>query len=115
MKNNPCTIITGLNTLFNAMMNHPDFAAVPFKQLRITVAGGMALQKPVALRWKELTGCQLNEGYGLTESSPVLSINPLGEKMQLGTIGIPLPSTDMRIADDAGDALATGRNWGDTG
>jgi len=95
-------IFTGVNTLFNALLNHPDFAALDFSDLKATVGGGMAVQRAVAERWQQTTGCQLTEGYGLTEASPVLSVNPIGPDMRLGTIGMPVPSTDMRIVNTMG-------------
>ncbi|MCE7058455.1 long-chain-fatty-acid--CoA ligase [Dyadobacter sp. CY343] len=101
-------IFPGLNTLFNGLLNNPDFASVDFSELKITIAGGMALQKVVADRWEETTGCILVEGYGLSETSPVLSVNPLDEKHRQGTIGLPFPSTEMRILSDDGNWLPVG-------
>ncbi len=95
-------IFTGVNTLFNGLLHHPAFATLDFSNLKATVGGGMAVQRAVAERWQQLTGCQLTEGYGLTEASPVLSVNPIGPDMRLGTIGMPVPSTDMRIVNNAG-------------
>lgn len=103
MKAHPVSVISGLNTLFNAMMNNPDFEKLDFSKLKVTVAGGMALQRPVAERWQKMTGCFLAEGFGMTESSPVASANPFDSKLgRLGCIGLPLPSTDMRIVDEQG-------------
>ncbi|WP_031530760.1 AMP-binding protein [Dyadobacter crusticola] len=93
-------IFPGLNTLFNGLLNNPDFASVDFSELKITIAGGMALQKVVAERWEKTTGCPLVEGYGLSETSPVLSVNPLDGRHRQGTIGLPFPSTEMRILKD---------------
>ncbi|MCE7066200.1 AMP-binding protein [Dyadobacter sp. CY326] len=93
-------IFPGLNTLFNGLLNNPDFASVDFTDLKITIAGGMALQKVVAERWEKVTNCPLVEGYGLSETSPVLSVNPLDERHKQGTIGLPFPSTEMRILRD---------------
>ena len=107
-KNNKITILTGVNTLFNAMLNHKDFASLDFSSLKATAGGGMAVQKVVAEKWKEVTGCNLSEGYGLTESSPVATVNPIDDKGQIGTIGIPVPSTDMRIANEQDQPLAIG-------
>jgi long-chain acyl-CoA synthetase len=95
-------IISGVNTLFNALLNHADFATLDFSDLKATVGGGMAVQRAVAERWQQVTGCQLTEGYGLTEASPVLSVNPIDSKMRLGTIGMPVPSTDLRIVNTVG-------------
>lgn len=107
-KNEKITILTGVNTLFNAMLNHKDFASLDFSSLKATAGGGMAVQKVVAEKWKEITGCNLSEGYGLTESSPVATVNPIDDKGQIGTIGIPVPSTDMRIANEQDQPLAVG-------
>lgn len=93
-------IFPGLNTLFNGLLNNPDFKNLNFSELMITIAGGMALQKVVAQRWEEVTGCVLSEGYGLSETSPVLSVGPLDGNHRLGTIGLPFPSTEMRILRD---------------
>jgi long-chain acyl-CoA synthetase len=101
------TFITGVNTLFNALLNEPWFCANPPKSLRISVAGGMALQESVARRWAEVTGTPIAEGYGLTESSPVLTLNPPGRE-KLGSIGVPLPSTEMRCVDESGREVAPG-------
>jgi long-chain acyl-CoA synthetase len=90
-------IFPGLNTLFNGLMNQPEFKTLDFSQLQISIAGGMALQKVVGERWEQLTGCPLVEGYGLSETSPVLSVNPLDGTHRQGTIGLPFPSTEMRI------------------
>jgi long-chain acyl-CoA synthetase len=104
-KKYPVTITTGLNTLFNGLLNHPDFKTIDFSTLKISSGGGMAIQRVVAEKWKEVTGCSLSEGYGLTETSPVASCNPFMGTGKIGTIGIPVPSTDMRIVDDAGNIL----------
>ncbi|CAG4989590.1 Long-chain-fatty-acid--CoA ligase [Dyadobacter sp. CECT 9275] len=90
-------IFPGLNTLFNGLLNNEDFKDVDFSGLKISIAGGMALQKIVAEKWEKVTGCPLVEGYGLSETSPVLSVNPLNGKHKPGTIGVPFPSTEMRI------------------
>lgn len=109
IKSYPTSVISGVNTLFNAMMNHDDFKTIDFSSLSVTVAGGMALQRPVAERWQKLTGCFLAEGFGMTECSPVASANPFDAQLgRLGTIGLPIPSTDMRIIDEQGNALPVG-------
>lgn len=100
LKNFRFNIFPGLNTLFNGLLNNPDFGSIDFSDLKITIAGGMALQKIVADRWEKATGCPLVEGYGLSETSPVLSVNPLDGKHKAGTIGLPFPSTEMRILKD---------------
>lgn len=107
-KNHKISLFTGLNTLFNALLNHKDFASVDFSGLKITVGGGMAVQKAVAEQWEKVTGCKLSEGYGMTESSPVVTINPLDGNARIGTIGMPVPSTDVRIFGEDGTVQSTG-------
>ncbi len=101
-------MITGVNTLFNALLNNPDFARLDFSALRVASGGGMAVQKAVADRWQQVTGTVLLEGYGLTETSPVATMNPFDLKGYSGSIGVPIPSTDIEIRDDAGKTLAVG-------
>ena len=101
----PVTILTGVNTLFNALLHNSAFKSIDFSTLKITVGGGMAVQRPVAEKWQQLTGCVLSEGYGLTETSPVATINPLDKTGRIGTIGLPLPSTDVRIVAEDGKIL----------
>lgn len=108
LKNTPVSLITGVNTLFNALMNHKDFSTLDFSKLKVTVGGGMAVQKPVAERWQSITGCPLSEGFGMTESSPVVTVNPLDHTGRLGSIGLPVPSTEVRIVNDNGEPLPTG-------
>jgi long-chain acyl-CoA synthetase len=105
MKDYPITLVTGVNTLFNALINHKDFSSVDFSSLKVTVGGGMAVQRSVAESWQKVTGCQLSEGYGMTESSPVVSVNPLDNTGRIGTIGLPVSSTDVRIVDQQGNVL----------
>ncbi len=107
-KNQEVTFFTGVNTLFNALLNHPDFAGLNFSKLKFGLGGGMAVQKPVAEKWRQVTGSPLVEGYGLTETSPVASVGPLDGSGKLGTIGLPMPSTIMRIIDDNGKVLPVG-------
>lgn len=102
------TAMTGVNTLFNAMLNNPDFQKINFSSFKVVIAGGMALQKAVSERWKEATGIPLCEGYGLTETSPVLTCNPIDGTDRTGTIGLPLPSTEIIIADENGNELPVG-------
>lgn len=102
------TVITGVNTLFNALMNNDDFRKLNFKSLKFTVGGAMAIQKAVAERWKEVTGTSLLEGYGLTETSPVASVNPMQGNDRIGTIGVPVPSTEIKLLDDDGNEVAIG-------
>jgi long-chain acyl-CoA synthetase len=94
------TIITGVNTLFNALLNHPDFAKLNFSSLKLAVGGGMAVQKAVAERWKQVTGTPLIEGYGLTETSPSATANPVNAAEFSGTIGLPMSSTEIVLRDD---------------
>jgi long-chain acyl-CoA synthetase len=98
--------ISGVNTLFNALLHTPGFETVDFSALRVTFAGGMALQSVVAARWKEVTGCIVTQGWGLTETSPIATANPPGLDFN-GSIGLPVPSTDVSIRDDAGKELPT--------
>ncbi|MGA2893320.1 MAG: AMP-binding protein [Xanthobacteraceae bacterium] len=107
MRGSRITAMTGVNTLFNALINAPEFAKLDFGALRIAIGGGAAIQSEVARRWRDITGCPLIEGYGLTEASPVVCINPVFTP-KLGTVGLPLPSTEVSIRDDGGKALAVG-------
>ncbi len=101
LKKYKITVFTGVNTLYNGLLNHPRIGEVDFSSLKIASAGGMALQSTVAISWQKLTNVLATEGYGLSETSPVLSTNPLdATKNRIGTIGIPFPSTDMRIMRD---------------
>lgn len=104
----PFSVFTAVNTLFNGLMNSPDFKHVNFKSLKVVVGGGMAVQTPVAEKWKKLTGTPIAEGYGLSETSPVLTCNPINGTEQLGTIGIPVPNTEVKIFDDDGNEVAQG-------
>ena len=101
------TGLTGVNTLFNALNNDTDFAKLDFSTLHIANAGGTALQKSVAADWEQITGNVIAEGYGMTEASPVVTTNPKGG-VRIGTIGVPVPSTDVRIVDDSGAVLPIG-------
>ena len=104
----PFTTITGVNTLFNAMVNNPEFAKIDLSQLRLTLGGGMAVQRAVAERWKEITGTTLLEAYGLTETSPAATINPVDLEAYNGSIGLPISSTEVVIRDDDGKDLPIG-------
>ncbi|AVO51672.1 long-chain acyl-CoA synthetase [Ectopseudomonas oleovorans] len=101
------TGFVGLNTLFVALCNNEDFRKLDFSSLKLTVSGGMALQLATAERWKDVTGCAICEGFGMTETSPVATVNPFSA-IQLGTIGIPVPSTLCKIINDEGQELAIG-------
>lgn len=102
------TAITGVNTLFNGLLNNPEFKNVDFSSLRLSLGGGMAVQKVVAERWKQVTGVPLIEAYGLTETSPAACINPMTLKDYNGFIGLPIPSTDVEIKDDNGKTIPLG-------
>jgi long-chain acyl-CoA synthetase len=97
-----------VNTLFNAMLNHPQFDTVNWRNLKVAVGGGMAVQAAVAKKWLERTGCPICEGYGLSETSPSVSCNPVTNTEFTGTIGLPLPSTEMKCIDDAGQEVPLG-------
>jgi long-chain acyl-CoA synthetase len=102
------TALTGVNTLFNALMNTPGFDEIDFSRLKLSLGGGMAVQQPVAERWQELTGTPLLEAYGLTETSPAVCINPLNLKEFNGSIGLPVPSTEVSVQDEDGKLLPQG-------
>jgi len=107
-KKNKITILTAVNTLFNALTNNEEFQKLDFSSLKITVGGGMAVQTAVAQKWKAITGNTLSEGYGMTESSPVATVNPIDGSARLGSIGLPIPSTNLRIVDESGNPLPPG-------
>jgi len=102
------TMFTGVNTLFNALLNHPGFATIDFSALKISLGGGMAVQKPVADRWKQVTGCTLMEAYGLSEASPGVTINPPDLEEYNGSIGLPIPSTEVELRGDDGREVPLG-------
>jgi long-chain acyl-CoA synthetase len=104
----PFTVITGVNTLFNALVNNPEFAKLDFSPLHVTLGGGMAVQRAVAERWKQITNVPLIEAYGLTETSPAATINPLDLEEYNGAIGLPISSTEVVIRDDNGKDLPIG-------
>ncbi|PLY37596.1 long-chain-fatty-acid--CoA ligase FadD [Pectobacterium carotovorum] len=110
LKQYPFTAITGVNTLFNALLNNKEFHELDFSALRLSAGGGASVQQSVAERWEKLTGKHLLEGYGLTESSPVVSGNPYDLKHYSGSIGLPMPSTDVRIIDDNGNDAGPGES-----
>ena len=104
----PFTAITGVNTLFNGLLNTPGFDRIDFSHLRLTLGGGMAVQRAVAERWKQATGCTLVEAYGLTETSPAACINPMDLAEYNGAIGLPVPSTDACLKDEEGRLVPVG-------
>jgi long-chain acyl-CoA synthetase len=108
LRQTPCTVITGVNTLFNALLNNQEFNRLDFSRLRLAIGGGMAVQRQVAERWKSLTGKPLIEAYGLTETSPAAIANPLTIADFTGAIGLPLPSTLIAIRDDDGRDVKLG-------
>jgi long-chain acyl-CoA synthetase len=108
MKKHKFTVLSGVNTLFNALMNHQDFTTIDFSSCKLSVAGGMALQSNVAKRWLELTKTPIMEGYGLSETSPVLTVNPIWGGDIVGTIGIPVHATDLILLDDDGKEVPIG-------
>ncbi|WP_026959952.1 long-chain-fatty-acid--CoA ligase FadD [Aliagarivorans taiwanensis] len=102
------TAITGVNTLFNALVNHPEFSKLDFSQLRLSMGGGMAVQKAVADRWQSVTHCRLIEGYGLTECAPLVTVCPYNLEAYNGSIGLPAPSTDVKLVDESGKEVSLG-------
>jgi len=103
------TMFTGVNTLFNALLNNPDFAKLDFSGMKVALGGGMAVQKAVADRWKQVTGATLVEAYGLSETSPAATINPLDLEEYNGAIGLPIPSTEIELRGDDGKAVPLGQ------
>ncbi|HYD96142.1 MAG TPA: long-chain-fatty-acid--CoA ligase [Noviherbaspirillum sp.] len=103
------SVLPAVNTLFNGLLNHPDFARLDFSSLRISLGGGMAVQQAVAERWLKVTGCPILEAYGLSETSPGATANPVEINAFSGTIGVPLPSTEVTILDDDGKPVPVGQ------
>jgi long-chain acyl-CoA synthetase len=110
LKKFPFTVLTGVNTLFNGLLNQEEFKNVDFSKFKIAVGGGMAVQDSVAIKWKEITNIPLAEGYGLTETSPVLCCNPIDGTERIGTIGLPVPSTEIKIMDEMGKEVPVGES-----
>jgi long-chain acyl-CoA synthetase len=108
LKKTPVTVMIGVNTLYNALLNAPGFSEVKLRQLKVAAAGGMAVQRAVAQRWKAATGVPLVEGYGLTETAPIAICNPLNIEEWTGNIGVPIPSTEAAVLDDEGKPLPVG-------
>jgi long-chain acyl-CoA synthetase len=104
----PFSYFTGVNTMFASLLNDPGFANVDFSALRLTIGGGMAVQEAVAREWQKVTGCPIVQAYGLTETSPAATINPLDSTTFTGSIGLPICSTDIRICDDDGKDVPEG-------
>jgi long-chain acyl-CoA synthetase len=104
----PVAFMTAVNTLFNGLLNAPGFAALDFRSLRVVMGGGMAVQREVATRWQRTTGVPIAQGYGLTEASPIVCAVPLNLTSFSGSVGVPFPSTDVAIFDDAGKELGAG-------
>lgn len=113
MKKYKFTVLTGVNTLYNALANHPDIKQVDFSHVKVCVAGAMALQKAVKENWHKATGTDVIEGYGLTETSPVTSCNPIDGTDRVGTIGLPMPETDVKLVDDDGNDITWSGNPGE--
>ena len=108
LKKYPCAAITGVNTLFNALLNNENFKEVNFSSLKLSVGGGMAIQQAVATRWHEITGCNIIEGYGMTEWSPLIAACPVNVVKHNGSIGVPVPNTDIKIIKEDGAEAAIG-------
>lgn len=106
--NHQFSVITGVNTLFNGLLNQPPFANLDFSKLKFAFGGGMAVQRAVSDKWEQITGAPLSEGYGLTETSPVLTANPLDGNGRVGYIGMPVPSTEIILIDEEGKEVAPG-------
>src|SRR5690554_3468851 len=108
MANHKYLVFIGVNTLFNGLVNNEGFRKLDFSGLKVSVRGGMAVQKAVAEKWERVTGCPLAEGYGLTETSPVVSCNPIDGTQRIGTIGLPVPNTQVKVIDEEGNDLPLG-------
>lgn len=108
LKKYPFVAITGVNTLFNALLNSENFKEVNFSSLKLSVGGGMAIQQAVATRWHEITGCNIIEGYGMTECSPLIAACPVNVLKHNGSIGVPVPNTDIKIIKEDGSEAAIG-------
>ena len=108
LKKYPFVAITGVNTLFNALLNNENFREVNFSSLKLSVGGGMAIQQAVATRWHEITGCNIIEGYGMTECSPLIAACPVNVVKHNGSIGVPVPNTDIKIIKEDGSEAAIG-------
>lgn len=103
------TTLTGVNTLFAALLNHPAFAQLDFSSLKVTLGGGMAVQEIIAQRWRAITGCSINQAYGLSETSPAVSIHPILNPSDDGTVGVPVINTEVELRDEAGLPVLPGQ------
>lgn len=110
LKRQPFSVILGVNTLFSKLLKNEEFCQLDLSTLKFSLGGGMSLQRSVAEKWQRVTGIPLLEGYGLTEASPVVSITPLSSRKFTGNIGLPLPSTEVKICDENGDELPIGKS-----
>lgn len=110
LSKHPFTLITGVNTLFNGLLNTPGFKELNHSTIKVALAGGMALQRAVYDKWEQVTGKKIAEAYGLTETSPGLCVNPLGEGNRVGTIGLPIPETEIVLLNDQGEPVSPGEN-----
>ncbi len=110
LRRTPFTTITGVNTLFNLLLNSPDFASLDFSKLRVALGGGMAVQDVVAKHWLDVTGIPIAQAYGLTETSPAVTINPLNDTRFTGSIGLPVPSTEISIRNTGPEDLPQGES-----
>jgi len=106
----PFTALTGVNTLFNGLLNTPGFAQLDFSRLKLALGGGMAVQRPVAERWQKVTHTRLVEGYGLTECAPLVTVSPYNLPAYNGSIGLPAPSTDIKLVNDQGEEVPAGES-----
>jgi long-chain acyl-CoA synthetase len=102
------SVLTGVNTLFNGLLNTPGFAELDFSHMKLALGGGMAVQRPVAERWQKITSTRLVEGYGLTECAPLVTVSPYNLPAYNGSIGLPAPSTDIRLLDEQGEEVPAG-------
>jgi long-chain acyl-CoA synthetase len=109
LKNARCTVLTGVNTLYAAMVQHPRIGEVDFSRLRLAIGGGAAVLPTTSEKWKRVTGKHVLEGYGLSETSPILTLNPVGLARFSATVGLPLPSTDIKLLDEQGNEVGIGQ------
>lgn len=109
LKKHSITVFVGVNTLFNGLLHQDEFKKIDFSKMKATIAGGMALQKATADWWQKVTGINITEGYGLTEASPVLTINPMTETHYNGSVGLPIPATEVSIRDENNQELPIGK------